>query len=98
MYLSSLNLGWFPGFTVPGLHRSEVLKIMFSSDLVLGLLLMDFGSVLDHLFHVFSCLLHHFFEHDFHMDFSLILARLLHGSREGRPCFFANSPSIIVVL
>ena len=59
---------------------------------------MNFGSILDLLFHVFPCLQHHFFEHVFHMDFSLILARLLHGSREGRPCFFANSPSIIVVL
>ena len=38
---------------------------------------MDFGSSFDLLFHVFSCLLHHFFEHDFYMDLSLIVARLL---------------------
>ena len=39
--------------------------------------LMDFGSSFDLLLHVFSCLLHHFFEHDFYMDFSPIVARLL---------------------
>ena len=50
---------------------------MFFSNFVLGLFLMDFGSILDLLFHVFPCLLHHFFEHDFYMDFSQIVARLL---------------------
>ena len=42
---------------------------------------MDFwwilAPVLTYFFMFFSCLLHHFFGHDFHMDFSLIVVRLL---------------------
>ena len=49
----------------------------FFSDRFFNGFLMDFGSGFDLLFHVFSCLLHHLIEHDYYMDFPLILARLL---------------------
>ena len=38
---------------------------------------MGFGSLLEHIFHVFLSLLHDIVEHNFCMDFSLILDRLL---------------------
>ena len=38
---------------------------------------MDFASLLEPIFHVFLNLLHHIFEHNFGMDFSLIFDRLL---------------------